>query len=259
MISNLYVIDNGLCIYSYTFKKTITISEQLFSGLLTALGAFAQETFKTGLQTIQIQNGQNLVFYLDSGTKIMFCALADSRDNDYLLEKYLKEIGQKFIQQMTSILNSPQRDNIDHYLKFNETLETFFRFKTRKRDLKYSILGLLSGFLLLLLSNGVNNIITNYAKGIYDDKAVLTIFLAFFCLILFLATFLSGYIAGNPKIGLKTGLIFLTIFCVSLYFGDYETFINFLAIFPYVLLTCLAGGYSGGLLCDRQKLYPLEK
>jgi hypothetical protein len=66
MIHSLYVIDSGICIFSYQFKKDTTIDEQLLSGFLTAIGNFAKETFKsdTGLQTIHIQN-QKLNFYLE--------------------------------------------------------------------------------------------------------------------------------------------------------------------------------------------------
>ena len=40
MIHNLYVIDSGVCIYSYYFKDQ-DIDDQLFSGFLSALGSFA--------------------------------------------------------------------------------------------------------------------------------------------------------------------------------------------------------------------------
>lgn len=65
MIHSFYVIDAGLCIYHYDFKKETHLDDQLLSGFLTAIGSFAQEAFQKGLQSIHIQNGQKINFYID--------------------------------------------------------------------------------------------------------------------------------------------------------------------------------------------------
>ena len=101
MITNLFVIDQGVSLYSYSISEKMLINEQLFTGYLSAFGQFAQATFKHGLHSIQIKNGKKLILYLESKFDLVFCAMAHERDNNYIIEKLLSKIANSFI--LTSV------------------------------------------------------------------------------------------------------------------------------------------------------------
>ena len=96
------------------------INEQLFTGYLSAIGSFAQETFKDGLHSIQIKNGQKLVFYLESKHNLVFSVLSHEKDNDFILQKLLSRIANTFILRFHELLISKDRTLIDPYREFDK-------------------------------------------------------------------------------------------------------------------------------------------
>lgn len=257
MFHNLYIIDSGVCLYSYDFKENITIDEQLLSGFLSAIGSFALETFQSGLQTIKILDGQKLIFYPEKTQKLTFCAIANERDNDYFLENLLAKIAQKFVLDMKDILNSQSRNALDDYKTFDSTLPELLKNKSKPRNKRSMMSGLFVGFFLTLVISYLMSLINPTLRSILGFAIFSLYFLILICVTFSLYSGIAGYIAGNPKFGAISGVFFFTVTSLTIAL-DPEVFLNYLYIMPYCLIVCIAAGYFGGLLQDHKKLYPLN-
>jgi hypothetical protein len=247
-----------MCIYSYNFKQDIAANEQLISGFLSAIGSFAQEIFQTGLQTIEIRNGKKLVFSIEPDHKLVFCAIADTRDNNFLLEKTLSFISATFISTMKEILTSSKRVQVDYYLDFNKVLVELLKNKVKPRNSKTMAKGITIGFIILVVFAVFVNILTKSLQASYTETVVLMIFLFLLSTIFSISCFFTGYIAGNPKVGLRAGILFFVFLNILILIGDLNMFLSFLLISPFVFIACVAAGYFGGLICDRKNLYPID-
>ncbi|MHA1150210.1 MAG: hypothetical protein ACTSR8_18415 [Promethearchaeota archaeon] len=256
MFHNLYVIDAGVCLYSYDFIEKTVIDDQLLSGFLTAIGSFAQETFQSGLQTIKILDGQKLIFYPEKTQKLTFCAIANEKDNDHLLENLLAQIAQEFVSQMAETLNSENRPALDEYKIFDGSIQNKIKNKSKPRNKKSMLTGFLTGFIISMIFTYVMSLINPTLRTILSREVFLMYFLLLLCISFSVYGGIGGYLAGNPKFGAITGLIFFIIIS-SLIAFDVEVFLSYLYIMPYCLIICIASGYFGGLLQDRRKLYPL--
>ncbi|MBD3351544.1 MAG: hypothetical protein GF364_08660 [Candidatus Lokiarchaeota archaeon] len=259
MIHALYIIDSGICIYSYRFKKDTDIDEQLLSGFLTAIGNFAKETFKsdTGLQTIQIQD-EKLNFYLDKKNDLLYCAVSSYQDNNTLLESILKEISEAFSEQMREFLSKKQRASIHEYKEFNPILEKIMEDKEKERNKKTMLLGLFLGLLSVIGLIIVFSLLLGVLSTFISQELVLFVLLIFLTIGLWISSRVSGYYAGSPEMGLKNGIVFLVVLFVVLLVFLAELIVYFIYMIPFIAVVCAAGGYYGGLLRDRRKLYPLK-
>ncbi len=258
MIINLYVIDAaGICIYSYDFQRNVFVNEQLLSGFLSAITMFAQEAFQTGLHAIQIRNGQKMIFYLELKHHLMFCAIADEKDNNRLLERILKEIALKFVEETKDLLDAAEHGRIDGYKKFDNTLPQIVKNKTKRRDIRTMALGLIEGIAVLIALSTITYGIVVLLRYLFTENTVLIFFLLILSSVLSLSSFVSGYTAGNTKFGVRNGLSFFVILNVIIVTLSPEMFLNFLYISPFAFIACTAAGYYGGLTCDRRKLYPI--
>ncbi len=258
IIINLYVIDGaGICIYSYEFQRNVFVNEQLLSGFLSAITMFAQEAFQTGLHAIQIRNGQKMIFYLEQNHKLMFCAVADDKDNNRLLERILGEIAQSFVEETKDLLDSDNHGRIDGYKRFDTVLPEIVKNKTKRRDTRTMALGLIEGIGVLVTSSVITYLIVVLLRLIYAQDIVLILFLLILSSVLSLSSFVSGYTAGNPKFGVRNGLLFFILLNLIIVSINPILFLNFLYISPFVFICTAAAGYYGGLICDRTKLYPL--
>lgn len=252
MLSSLFVIDSGLCIYSYHFKKEMVIDEQLLSGFLTAIGSFAKETFQTGLQTINIRNGEKLNFYVEPKTNLIFCGISDIRDNNHLLETILRDIANKFILELEPVLNSNKRSSMNEYKIFDNFVLPLMNRKDKKRDAKSIISGAIFSVISII---SMYFLTTKVYPQIYGEDFLFFLYLT---IVMSIFSSLSGYIGGNPKIGSIMGIIFFTAFFVVLYSFEPLSLITWITYAPFLFIISFAMGYYGGLLCDRTKLYPIE-
>lgn len=256
MFHNLYVIDAGVCLYSYDFIENVAIDDQLLSGFLSAIGSFAQETFQSGLQTIKILDGQKLIFYLEKTQKLTFCAIANEKDNDHLLETLLAEIAQDFVIQMANILNSENRPALDEYKKYDSTIQNKLKNKSKLRNKKSMTIGFAVGFSIAMIFTFFMSLINPMIRSISSKQVFMMYFLLLLCVSFSVYSGIGGYLAGNSQFGSITGLLFFLI--ISLVIAlDIEVFLSYLYIMPYCLIICIASGYFGGVLQDRRKLYPL--
>jgi hypothetical protein len=257
VIRDLYIIDVGICIYSYSFKPSTELNEQLLSGLLSAIGAFAQETFNAGLQAMEIRNGQKLAFYFEPTQKLTFCAICDARDNNHLMERLLGQIAHKFIIDFNLILSSEKRPKVDEYKRFDPTLQSLVKFKAKARNGKSMTFGFLIGIILLTVGAAVINNATVWMRENMEYSIMLYIFLFMICCYFSVVSLSAGYVAGNTKMGLLNGIIFFITENGILAIFNYTLFVASLYISPFVLIAMLATGYLGGYICDRRNLYPL--
>jgi hypothetical protein len=257
MIFNLFVIDNGLCIYSYNYRKEkdITIDEQLMSGFLTAIGQFAKETFKTGLQTIGIQGGKKLSFFIEESHQLIFCAMSDDRDNNKLLEKILRDISYTFVKDMASVLSGSDRSRVSSFQIFDEKMESFVKKRSKKRNIATMFQGIIVGILSLIVFFLI-------FAALYDKTPLnlRSLFLIIYLpIVIAISSIVSGYFAGTPKMGRNNGVLFYFIFAIMITVlvpGIWESLIS---IAPFILIVCIAMGYFGGLKCDERRLYPLPE
>lgn len=256
MINHLYVIDSGISIYSYDFKQGSEVDEQLLSGFLTAMGSFARETFQEGLQTIYIEN-EKLNFYLEPETQLLFCAISDKRDNDSLLENLLRKISMAFKTEMGEILDSSLRSQTDNYKGFDSTLEGIAENLAKERSKKTMFLGLSLG-LIFLIGSFILTFIVAYPFLEGADETAWGIVIIFYIFIgLSGSSLISGYFAGNQRMGFINGVIFFVIFAVSLIVFVPGTAGIVLLVIPFAIIICGAAGNYGGLIRERRKLYPI--
>lgn len=258
MITNLYIIDQGISLYSYKVSEKTLINEHLFTGYLSAFGTFAQESFKHGLHSIQIKNGQKLIFYLESKFGLLFCAMAHERDNDYILQKLLSKIANSFILRFQSKLQSEERHVVKEYESFHDQLIDILVDKGYPRDIKALTKGL--GFSTVLFFAGIL-ILYSILTGLVNLEYItlitsVNIFVLVWIIITAITAAISGYIAGDIKLGSINGIIFFIILSTLVYFFVQIYFINYLFISYIVLIICWTMGFTGGYFGDRRKLYP---
>jgi len=253
MIHHLFVIDHGVSVYTHDFIKESALDPQLLSGFLAAIGSFAQETFKTGLQTINIHNGEKLNFYVDPSHGLIFCAVSNEKDSNRLLEKLLGKIATEFTAAFGGVLKSPARSDMSRYKPFDERIGALVKRKEKKRNMATMVQGILLGSLFFFASFfGFVLLI----KIIPYPELTATYYLT---AALFFSSAISGFCAGNPSMGWKNGIVFFILFIVGI-LVLVPQFIPFLYMFlPFSFIVCAAGGFWGGLRCDLAKLYPLPK
>ncbi len=260
MIQSLYIIDRGVCLYSYDFVATTTINQQLLGGFLEALGLFAEETFNTKLQSIEVKNGLKLVFFVDSKEHLTYCGIADARDNDHLLEDLLADIAQQFRTEMAEPLKS-DRAKTDDFKPFDTTLPDLLQSKIRARTPKTMLIGVAAGFGLIFgLTIALYFLLLHFnARNLLTVDQSLFAFIILWTVVMAAASFTAGILAGNSQMGWKTGgllFTFLTIF-VAVSLPDIWPYYAGFSFFAAGLF--LAMGYIGGLVADRKKLYPFDK
>ncbi len=256
MIESLYIIDAGLCLYSYKFQRSFAFDDQLLSGFFTAIGNFAQETFRTGLATIKIRNGLKMNFLLESQHRLVVSAISDERDNDYLLESIMGEISRQFIAKWGDILKTGAKNFVEQFKTFDQVVVNLMKNRDKPRNLKTRIQGLLAGIatlvVLFVLYLYIYLSIPPAALEILNGVSVLYISFT-----LFATGTISGYFAGNPQMGLRNGIIsfILLVFLIGIVLP--MALPTFIVFFPFGLIVCAAAGYYGGRLRDKKKLYTL--
>jgi hypothetical protein len=254
MIHHLFVIDHGISIYTHDFIKESTIDPQLLSGFLAAVGSFANEAFKTGLQTISIRNGEKLNFYVDPAHGLIFCAISNEKDNSKLLEQILGRIASGFTTHFASALQSPARSNIDLYRAFNDVVPSFVKRKDKKRNAGTMIQGLLLGALFFFASFFAFVALIKYMASVAEVVATYYLSVA-----LFFSSAISGFFAGNQSMGWKNGTVFFAMFIAGILWLVPQFLIFLIMFLPFAFIVCAAGGSWGGLRCDMNKLYPLAR
>ncbi|MHA1264734.1 MAG: hypothetical protein ACTSRS_05785 [Candidatus Helarchaeota archaeon] len=285
MIHNLYIIsEGGIAIYTKHFVKS-QLDEQLISGFLLAVGNFAKEAVGSGLKKIEMETGEQLFVYYDLSTKLTAAAITGPQDHPKLVGDLLPEILASFTKQFGKKIDSPFI--VEESPKFDPYIESFLADKTRKRDKKRFILGLILGTIVLILLfyllivpialiaqnyvDGVNYVISSTSPedpsrlaNLLGVSAGLFFGLEVVLVILFIpSSFVAGYTAGSRSKGKWIGIafFFFSIF-LSIIFGFINVAIAILTAvlliyLPLALFTSIALGYLGGLVRDRKKLYPL--
>ncbi len=255
MIEQFFIINQGMCIYEYHFSTHLSIDSQMLSGFLSAIGSFAQETFQSGLSSIQIRNHKKLIFYLDEETGLLFCAICDMRDNERLLTTILGEIASRFLEvKKTTLREHP--NELAKYEDFHQELLVLMEGKDKVRNKKTMRKGLLAGFFTwILLTFSV--ILPSAALGfIGNDEYFFLVFFLSQTGILSLSSLIAGYLAGTRKTGKSAGIwfSFIGMALIAIVLGVLEAI---LPIIPLIIIVGAAAGSYGGEICDRRNLYSL--
>lgn len=160
---------------------------------------------------------------------------------------------------MKEQLDSAQRTEIKTYRQFDSVIRKKLNGRIKKRDWKSLLIGLIGGFLILSFLSFIFNDFITYFKNYHTENLYLLVFMGVFCTNIALSGIFSGYIAGNSRYGLLSGLSFFIIISLAIFLFYYNDFSNYLIIAPFVLITCEAAGYFGGLICEWRKLYPIRE
>ncbi len=165
MIEKLFVIHHGMCIYEYKFSNSISIDSQMLSGFLSAIGSFAQETFQSGLSSVQIRNDKKLNFYLDEETSLLFCAISDNRDNNILLDKILGKVAKRFVElKKQTLIDHP--NHLEKYKDFDSEIVILLKNQDKVRNKRTMIKGLFAG-LGTLIALAITFIVVFSAYGLF--------------------------------------------------------------------------------------------
>ncbi len=257
MIEKIFVINCGMCIYEYSLTNEMAIDSQMLSGFLTAIGSFAQETFKSGLSTIQIRNEKKLVFYIEKETSLLFVAISDAMDNNILLDKILAEIAHRFIELKADVLKSCP-NHLDKYKDFDDELKILLKNRDKVRNKSTMIRGLFAG-VFTLIGLAIAYIIVFASLGLFNDQFITVVSLILFQTIgLSLSAYVSGYVAGTKSAGKKAGIWFYIMVFILIGMMAPAAALILLVFAPLAILVCAAAGAYGGEMCDRKKLYPLR-
>ncbi len=294
MLHSIYIItENGICIFAKHFID-IHIDNQLISGFINALGAFATEALGSGLQSLKLQTGDHLSIlrYTDGPIPLIGIVIADSKDNGILIRNILHEILTEFCTIFQRHLTESPVAEISKYGEFGHTVDYILADKISSRTNFKMFLGVLVGILtigiivlafipaLFKLENlnpanlGVKDIIFSDGFDPSDIEAlqaltlrVIGALMLVFCTLFSLPTIIASYIAGDRKRGVWTAILLgISIGAILLIsspfveeFAEINAFLWYLAFSPLLLFLALVFGYYGGRLKERKKLYPLPE
>lgn len=293
MFHSIYIIKkNGVCVFAKHYMKS-NLDDQLVSGLLTALGDFSAEALGSEPQAIQLKTNQQLSLVSYPEAHLVGVALADSRDHPALLSRLLKVILVKFSEEYHEEIKCDDPRLFQTSEKFSRNVDRILQFKVTSRTtwkliggnlIALSLVILLMSFLfsqltpltfiLQLDSAGLPTII--FVDGINPSEFLIlqlissriTGVMMVVCVLgFFLPSLLSGYLAGNTKRGVISGII-LSVFTGIITFiggsfaqvvhGQFNLFWWFLTYFPLIISLSIICGYMGGYLKSRKRLWPLE-
>ena len=98
MLHSFFIFsEHGICLFAEHFIET-QIDNQLISGFINALGSFATEALGSGMQSLRLQTGEQLSIlrYKDGPIPLLGMVIADSKDNDVLIQNILNEFLSEF-------------------------------------------------------------------------------------------------------------------------------------------------------------------
>ncbi|MHA1311557.1 MAG: hypothetical protein ACTSQO_11625 [Candidatus Helarchaeota archaeon] len=287
MIESIIIINaGGVCIYNKNFTVS-KMDEQLLSGFLIAVSNFSKEVMSEGeLQKIDAKD-QKIVSYVDKDTGLTIAAIADALDYDGLLLKILRKILKEFDKKYHNVLDDPKISQYNQ--KFDSIAREIIDQSVSNRGKSKIILGLFVGIILVILLFDLQSIMLfifadNYFSSLGPATGPLDVLIPFavFSLEMQLIGFLSfapsgfvtGYIAGSRKRGLYIGFILsfsllaysiISLIVSLIIFHKFNLIIlNSLGLFillvtylPLIIVITFVFSYIGGLLKDKNKLYPL--
>jgi hypothetical protein len=123
------------------------------------------------------------------------------------------------------------------------------------------IQGLLLGLLALAVTM-VGFFLLLHAMDSFGTMVLLFLITCFIAAALVFSSAISGFFAGNPRMGIRNGIIFFVVITfLLLLIMNVNPIIPFIItlFLPFLFIVCSAGGWWGGMRCDLVKLYPLPK
>ncbi|MHA1132443.1 MAG: hypothetical protein ACTSQQ_16775 [Candidatus Helarchaeota archaeon] len=294
MLHSVYItLESGACIFARHYIQS-RIDNQLLSGFINALGAFATEALGSEMQSIRLQTGEQLSImrYLNGRVSLIGIIIADARDNDTLIRNILLQVLSDFSLIFQPKLDFEHASNITEFEEFRYTLDTILEGRISSRSNLKMFIGIIIGLaivivilasLIPLYIKVINFDITElglpdiiFSDHILDHSDVQTIqsivlvivvvLMGFNCIVFLGPTFLAAYIAGSKKRGIQTAILFgvsigAIILIISPFiesYTDVNAFLWYLAFSPLLLFLGIVSGFYGGRLKERRKLYPLE-
>ncbi|MHA1381312.1 MAG: hypothetical protein ACTSRG_23335 [Candidatus Helarchaeota archaeon] len=286
MIDKLFIMyEHGTCVFEkiyYTRLDAITDS-QIFSGFLSAISSFAKEALGSGLQSIQLQTGEQLaIMKHDSG--IIGICLADGRDHDKLISSLLKKILDRFYQLFKKEIDVQDASLMGKTENFGKEVDAILHKKATTRAPWKMILGVILGFSILAISTFaiLNRTVLNSFPGplflaiaqnpfymflfglLGEEMGSILAFLMFLISFLFfIPALVIGFFAGNKTKGLFGGLIITLIAYLILFLASVQINANtglnlkgwILSFSPLILFLTLSVSYVAGYIAERAFLY----
>ena len=116
------------------------IEDQLISGLLTAFNAFSTESGIGGVQQI---GGEDNQFVYGTAGKLLVAALADKRDDPFLVEKLMDKISITFQEKYSIYLTDDMYVDVNVFNGFEEDIDKILFPKIFRRGVFSTIFGTL--------------------------------------------------------------------------------------------------------------------
>ena len=295
MFHSLYITtESGVCIFAQHFIES-RIDNQLITGFINALGAFATEALGSEMQSLKLQTGEQLAIlrYTGGQDPLIGIVVADARDNSVLIRNLLKQILVDFYTIFKQKLDYKRLASVVEFEEFKYNVDSILEERISPRTNLKMIIGLLVGIFLMgtiliafiplfiemskvnIAEFGLENVIFDDFNGLSAAEletlqiivfVVIAAITGFTCVVFLLPTFIAAYIAGNKKRGIWTALLLGASVGLVLIFSSFfsETFMEingflwFLVFSPLLISLALLCGIYGGRLKERRKLYPLE-
>jgi hypothetical protein len=129
------------------------------------------------------------------------------------------------------------------------------RFKGRVRSPLTFIGGIATSLIFLILSAiPFLEYILPWMLTIFGEDNFLPVFI-YLGSILLISGIISGYFAGNTKLGIINSLITFILYVIVIYFVIRPLYNLIIILLPFNLIISSLSGHLGGIICGRRKLY----
>jgi hypothetical protein len=98
MLKNFYILDeSGILLYSKEFTREEQYDDNLLIGFFTSIANFSREALGTAVKNVYLGENNKLILVPYEDERILGAAIVNSKDNNELVTKIIKEILQEFI------------------------------------------------------------------------------------------------------------------------------------------------------------------
>ncbi|MHA1271109.1 MAG: hypothetical protein ACTSPY_15050 [Candidatus Helarchaeota archaeon] len=118
MIHSLWILKDGICLLQLNCG-CFEINPHLFTGFLSALSSFTQETIKQNINIIVLED---LKFIFDKNNDLYFILCSEKLDNNVLLHKILIRIQIQFLNRYYTDISNWSGE-ISKFIPFGEIID----------------------------------------------------------------------------------------------------------------------------------------
>ncbi|MHA1804253.1 MAG: hypothetical protein ACTSU4_06910 [Promethearchaeota archaeon] len=266
MIESIYILnENGVLLYEKLLTESV-FDSNLLIGFFSSITNFSREALNSVINYLDLGENKKLIIISMSREGLLGAMIANSKDNNILLNKILKTILLDFIDEY-----SPEYDvnKIDPVL-MNKIVANSLKGKKQpsmKKRVIFSwlIVAPLSYFLLFISLNTTQFLYSLFQLDqlLYSQLEIFTMFMpalvvlaiANILIIFTVPNFILGFLIGHLKITFISSF-FLVILIISLYFFSTTPLFAYIIIanLPFAFFVSFSISYVGIRLSKRKFL-----